>query len=340
MLLLLSLVLASYDSVLKTLSINTDIINDKYRLKSPNKRCEMKQTFQFSLEDLINNQNSNLPLTNGTLRVYIQPIKRLLSKNKAIDIQITVTARVSAKGIKSGVVIAHTEKIAATPNMTAQWKEWNITNAMLDCWQNKTNNTLLEVTINFKRLKCIRGQKKIPLIVVDLATFPLNQTTRRERHWPLQPMVVLFLDDETERKKLRGDISVQHNSPVFSTEETQSVSKRSTTASCKLVNFTVNFAEIRLHNIVYPTTYNAKQCKGDCSHSYMDKNDATNHARILASYDYHYKTYNWQLKVIPRVPSCVAGGYSPLSVIEIARDKTISVKYYPEMIATRCECRA
>ena len=301
----------------------------------------MKQTFQFSLEDLTNNQNSNLPLTNATLRAYIQPIKRLLSKDKAIDIQITITARVSTKGIKSGVVIAHTEKIAVTPNMTAQWKEWNITNAMLDCWQNKTNNTLLELTIHFKRLKCIRGQKKIPIIVVDLATFPLNQTTRRERHWPLQPMVILFLDDEMERKRLRkGNISVQDNSPVFSTEETQTVSKRSVTASCKLVNFTVSFADIRLHNIVYPTIYNARQCEGDCSHTYMDKNDATNHARILASYDYHHKINNWQLKVIPRVPCCVAGAYSPLAVIEIGKDKSISVKYYPDMIATRCECRA
>ena len=120
----------------------------------------MKQTFQFSLEDLTNNQNSNLPLTNATLRAYIQPIKRLLSKDKAIDIQITITARVSTKGIKSGVVIAHTEKIAVTPNMTAQWKEWNITNAMLDCWQNKTNNTLLELTIHLKLLKCICGQRR------------------------------------------------------------------------------------------------------------------------------------------------------------------------------------
>ena len=80
--------------------------------------------------------------------------------SKAIDIQITITAGVSTKGTKSGVVVAHTEKIAVTPNMTAQWKEWNITNAMLDCWQNKTNNTLLELTMHFKLLKSIRGQRR------------------------------------------------------------------------------------------------------------------------------------------------------------------------------------
>lgn len=308
----------------------------------------MHQSFVYSLSALIEDHDNTLPLTAAMFRVYLQGIPRLLPKtDKQIDLQVEITARRTntARNCTDFVVVA-TEVVTVTPDFQDSWREWNISN-LLSCWNKTEHYNLLELTAKFTRLNCIQGSKKIPIKIVDPATIPIDQTTRRERHWPLQPFLLLFLDDEEHRQEIMASMTPEtpRDSPVISTEDesTGSVSKRSTgepNPTCVLRNFTANFAVLEMHHIIAPYQYTANQCSGDCSKSSIRYNMATNHAKILASAQFKHAYQGVDFSTEPEVPTCVSTRLAPIGLILYTWDGNFKEITYPNMIVLECGCRA
>lgn len=257
----------------------------------------------------------------------------------------------------SGATLALKEEMTIYAGEEDQWMEWNITDGVTECWENKMEDgDTLEVMVQF-RLKdeaCIPGHKKVPLRIVDPAIIPASNKIRRQRHWDLQPVVILFLDDSDERQKLKSSLTEdkkENNNMVDLTigsggggDEEGARSKRSTTEknACQVHNLTVYFAELQLSKIAAPDQYQAGQCDGDCSIAVQHHNTFTNHAKILASLYHSYtqlKNKEDFKRPVPLAPCCVASEYKPLTVVEWMANKNISFKTYPRMIVKKCECR-
>ena len=320
------------------------MITEAYRPNPPNYRCTMQQSLVYSLSALIEEHDNVLPLSTATFRVYLQGITRLMPKNnEEVSIQVEITAQRTniARNSTDSVVVA-TEVITVTPDFEDGWREWNITDNLLLCWNKTEHFNLLELTAKFSRLNCTRGNKKIPIRIVDPATIPLDQTTRRQRHWPLQPFVLLFLDDEEQRQEIMASMAsdTPEDSPVIAIDD-ERVSKRALPSpTCVLKNFTVNFADLEMHHIIAPFQYMAKQCSGDCSKSSIRYNAATNHAKILASAHFKYTYENANFHSTPEVPCCVSTRLMPIGLILLTYDSNIMEITYPNMIASECGCRA
>ena len=283
------------------------------------------------------------------MRTYVQPINRFLPKNnKSIDVEVSIyTRRTSSinKTLCSGSYMALDKQIITVDStFESQWIEWNVTEGLVDCWGNSSSSEMdiFEVTFVFQLVEdCVAGYKKLPIVIVDPATIPLEQTVRRDRHWPLQPMMILFLDSEEVRREIKDSIKeAKPNYPIFSTTDETRSKRSSSNSLCELKNMTVKFADLNLHHILLPLQYNAYQCEGMCSNAYINKSPSSNHAKVLAAMHYYNSNGLIYAKPPPRNPSCVAIQHLPLTVVEITPEKSIVTRHYPNMVATSCECRA
>ena len=290
------------------------------------------------------------------MRTYLQPIKQNLERRNTSEVKVEVSIYTkiinSDNGSCSGAVLALREEMTIDAEEEDQWAEWNITDGVADCWENKMEDgDTLEVMIQFK-LKdegCIPGHKKVPLRIVDPAIIPTGNKIRRQRYWDLQPVVILFLDDSDERQKLKSSLTEDEEDKknlvdlMIGNGNDQARAKRSSDDSlCKVHNLTVNFAQIQLKHIAAPIHYLAGQCSGDCSIAVQHKSTFTNHAKILASLYYSYNQMtnkNEYTGTVPVAPCCVASEYEPLNVLEW-NGHAIIARPYPRMVVKKCECRA
>lgn len=327
-----------------TFSPPTDVLNDQYHAKSLNIRCQLEQSFVFNLTSLIKSNSRHLPLAQAKLRTYMQPFERFRPKDNhtSIDVEVSIYTKIMSSINHthcSGSVLALRKNMTVNRNTTDGWIEWNITNGILDCWVDKMTRDTLEVTVNFRLHKCVKGNKKVPIMVVDPATIPINQKTRRDRHWPLQPLVIFVLDDKVEREQIKA-ASAKHkpDEPVIQT--TIGNRNKRSFEECRLHNMTVRFYDVHLTDIIMPLEYNAYQCNGGCNPFSIKFNDASNHARIISTMYFYHSEKKKSFRHIPRTPSCVAVEHKALAVVQRMGDGTIATVIYPQMIASRCECRA
>ncbi|XP_011402652.1 PREDICTED: bone morphogenetic protein 6-like [Amphimedon queenslandica] len=341
--------------------MDQDVINNVHHKKTPNRNCKLEQSFLFNITQLTSYNDTYLPLSEAFLRTYLQPIKQNLQRRNANEVKVEVSIYTkivnSDNGSScSGAALALREEMTIYADEEDQWTEWNITDGVKECWENKMEDgDTLEAIVQF-RLKdesCKPGHKKVPLRIVDPAIIPTTNKIRRQRHWDLQPVMILYLDDSNEREKLKSSLGEDNdinNNIVDLTigsgggdNEDQGRGKRSSNDenACKIHNLTVYFQQIQLNHIAIPQSYEAGQCSGDCSIAVQHHNTFTNHGKILASmyYSYNKDRDNYQ-GTIPVAPCCVASEYNPLTVLEWATQTTIIMKPYPRMIVKKCECRA
>ena len=119
------------------------------------------------------------------------------------------------------------------------------------------------------------------------------------------------------------------------------ISKRAFVSPCRLSSVRINFADINMHHVLAPTSYNAKQCLGDCSKRKISDNVVNNHARLLAAAaHYWYSTNQQNISQVPAVPRCVSLSYAYLGLMTINRQGEVKLANYPNMEATSCGCRA
>lgn len=321
----------------------------------------MEQKFRFKLNELSPNlDHSDTTLSKALLRVYLQPIGRLMPTNgESVDIQVNISARAVMNDSNcSGSTFVSSHTIHVSSDMEDHWEEWNITDGFKNCWNSTNRNvSYIEFSVNFQKMQCIPGKKKIPIEIVDPAVIPVEDEERRKRHWPLQPFVLVFLDNEEERRKLISQstesvgiappLALDENILESDNGDFASRKKRADIPLCNLTTYHINFANLGMHNILLPAQYNARMCSGDCSRRSLNdlpEHKLTNHVRLIAFsrswYDNLHPNDKAKVKTIPEKPKCVPLAFQSLKVTTVVDDSTLSMVTYGEMSATRCGCRA
>ena len=339
--------------LIKTLLFNNSllslaVVNDEYHPRVANRRCNMVQKFNFSLEEL-SLSFDDITLSKSVLRAYLQPIERLLSTHEKVDIEVNISARaLSNDSDCGGVNFVSSQIISVSKDTNDDWAEWDITNGIKSCWDSIENITHIELIINFHRVNCMPGKKKIPLEIADPAIVPLDEIVRRSRYWPLQPFVLIYIDDEEERNLVRSSLQTAEPDEFvideFDNTENAIVQKRDTMPPCRLKPLSIYFADIGMYHILVPNDYNANQCSasGDCSKRSIGNNEVNNHSILLATARKWYvdSKANTTTGAVPEDPRCVSVTHGVLLLFVLNRDLTVVGRYYPNMIATRCGCRA
>ena len=346
---------------------STDVVQEKYRPKPNNGKCTLTQSFHFPMKTLIKEYSSRtgtneedngvMPLTRATLRTYIQAIPRHLPEpgdNFTVNIEVltAVVDQVNSSTIPN--VTAAKENITVSHDMEEhRWMEISMTEGIRSLNVSKTHEEcFLRVKVVFKLDVCTNKYKKVPLMVVDPATIPVEESERREKHLTVQPMVILYLDEPEVKEQMRLQTKGDHVDEFLLGEDSgEHPSKReagpteNTTASespCHLENLTISFHAAKLYHVIVPVSYNARQCVGQCTLSTLQdgKDYINNHAQLLASAASVYASDPQLFEKEPKLPCCVPLTYGEewLMLYDYTLG-TISAQSYPNMVATSCGCR-
>ena len=319
-----------------------DTVNDVFRTKPRADRCSRSQRFLFSLSSFVSAYSGkNFAISSSILRFYLQ-IKSDLRPTHGNSVAVNATVSATLVGNSSftcnRTVVLHERTLNVSNSTQNHYEEWNITKVLCDCWNISHGDDLLEVQINFTLPECNNSSSgRVPVQVVDPAVVPLSQKNRRAKYSQVQPMLVMYVDEDTADKS-----SMVEESPSRSRRSTPSRVTRfsSTIPSCQLANFTINFADLGLHQVLIPYSYNAHHCVGSCNPHVIDKvKNSTNHARLFASAAAKYVREPLKFKSPPKQPCCVPVEYDHIHLIEVHPDKSFSYKKYLDMSVTKCGCR-
>ncbi|XP_068225275.1 bone morphogenetic protein 2-like [Palaemon carinicauda] len=119
-----------------------------------------------------------------------------------------------------------------------------------------------------------------------------------------------------------------------STEEETTVSSAvEIPAGCERRDMLVDFATIGWSSwIVYPTSYNAYQCLGQCSFPLGQDLNPTNHAIVQSIIN-----NSGDFPLVQR-PCCVPSTYGNLSLLYYNAEENVVLRQYDKMVATECGC--
>ena len=271
------------------------------------------------------------------LRFYLQ-IKSDLRPTNGSSVAVNATVSATLVGNSSftcnETVVLHERTLNVSNSTQNHYEEWNITKVLCDCWNISRGDDLLEVQITFTLPECNNSSSlRVPVQVVDPAVVPLTQTNRRAKYSQVQPMLVVYVEHETSKS---SSMVEEPSKPARSRRSTVTTSA----STCRLANFTINFADLGLHQVLIPFSYNARHCVGSCDSHVIDQSgNSTNHARLFASATARYAREPKMFKSPPKQPCCVPVEYDHIHLIEIHPDKSFSYKKYLNMSVTKCGCR-
>lgn len=312
-----------------------------YRPKPDGAKCLTVNQYLFSWNSLVDSyQLQPLPLQKATLRAYLDIIPRFL-KNGPVDMDVTIKAKLFGVENSSTGAVATTQRIAVDLSSNS-WQEFDITGSLQHLWPPVSADHEIEVTLEL-RVDC-KQNKKVPGSFVNPATIPLSKQKRRDRHLPLQPLLLVFLSDEEVKKVVKDELRRSEGQESGGENSTAVPRAKRATADkpCSVEDFPVTFHSLQLTNVLYPVTYNARRCLGSCSHSTLTDNDslATNHAKLMAS----AKIVS-QLKPDvgftspPSDPCCVPTKYLPYALLIQPPEGGAEYVVYPSMVVDECGCR-
>lgn len=345
------------------------MVQNNYRQKPNNGKCTLTQKFLFPMNTLINEyssrsdtsytNNSILPVTMATLRSYIQTVPRHLPEpGKLVVVNVKVLTAIIDQTNDSAIVndsampatLAAEESIIVSSDMEDHdWLEINITEGLRNLSVSRSHEQCsLMVKLIFTLDACEEGYKKIPVMIVDPATIPVEEEERREKHLTVQPMAILYLQEPEVKEQMKqqqphhkggqlNELLIDQDSSKRQTREVNN----STFTSCHLEDIDINFYESGMYHILIPSAYNARQCVGQCTSSKLHDIDATNHARILANSASAHKKDPTNFVTEPKLPCCVPLTYDTALWLILLDHVygTISTQAFPQMIATSCGCR-
>ena len=253
------------------------------------------------------------------MRAYLKVIPRLLNRNAPTKVNISVYMR--REGSSTSV---HAGEMAIQVTASsAGWLELNITEGVRSLWPLHANDTNVEISVIFKS-DC---HKKSPVIFEDPSTISLSQTKRRKRLNLLQPIFIVHLSDEMVKQIIRNESTLSgedyqnYNDDVSHIEGESTTGdrrrKRSLPSACNVTNFQLTFSDLHLNFVLAPHSYNARQCKGSCSHHTLNRNEglANNHAKLLASASLLAQSKPDMFPVQPEPPCCVPTKYESMTLI-------------------------
>lgn len=338
--------LVSHAHPSSTTNIPTDVRDSQFRepVRSAS-RCSAKHRFIFDWNSLgVEEKHNLLPLQNATVRTFLQVIPRLLPGNKRIPVSVYAVARTTGEELPTEWALVDTLSVSRN---SSGWLELNFTQTIATLWPPRPGTTV-EVNIDL-RVDC-STIRKVPGSLVDPATLPLENPRRRERHLPLQPMLLVFMTDEAVRRRVSQDqdqaVPVAEEQLVGSRNATAGTTerrRRSTPVACHREAFRVEFKKLQMDNIITPTMYDAGKCVGACDHSALRYNVylGTNHAKLMASAHAVVQAYNVRFIQDTKNPCCVPISFSPLGILQYSNNGRGPFVYrlYPTMIANKCGCR-
>lgn len=322
------------------LTSHAGILQGTYREKPEStERCMNVNRFVFSwhLED---RSTTFMQVKKAILRAYLQVIPRLVPSGETIPMDISIIADLHTHNSNESI-LAGEQQVDVTQDSNG-WIELNVTEALQALWPPRTNESELVFTITLQ-VNC-DSRRKVPALLVDPAEIPLQKAKRRARYLNLQPMLLVYLDDEVVKQVVSTeDLQLAEEEADIAEQECDSngMAKRSTDGSCDIEDFEVNFHNVRLYHILFPYSYNAKKCSGSCSHTFLKRNRnlGNNHANILAS---AYLISQVDSKTVfthqPKEPCCVPTRYSALSLL-VPTENGIDYVLYPAMKVEQCGCR-
>lgn len=278
--------------------------------------------------------------------------------NETVTVDATVTLSVTGN-FSNSTIIGHTTRFNIDSSSKDQWVEWNITNALLqNCWMLKEGFEHMQLQVKFAMPFCTSSKQLVPVSIVDPGTIALN-SKRRNKFSVFQPMIVVYMfgdEDGTANIKDSSNLPVQVSNTAAQVNSTQappsdsssSRQKRQTvtrtvgsdTGNCRVANYTINFADLGLHNILAPFAYNARHCVGLCTPHRIERTlDKTNHARLFSTAYALYVHQPSKFSSAPMNPCCVPVEYTFIHLLELRKDGALSYMKYPDMMVNRCGCR-
>lgn len=298
--------------------------------------------FFFRWKTLSESQYSRtLPVGKATLRAYTKVIRRLLNQNGPTPVTAEVFINSGMLNSTSLGIHAGSLQLSVT-EQSASWMEIDVTEGVRSLWPPQHDQTHVKITVLFRSNKC-----KVPVIFEDPTTIPLQQTRRRKRLYALQPLFLVFLSDEKVKETIRNetiasgeDAGVNDDVGAAATSSSER-RKRGTTEPCGIEDFKVVFKDLKIDYVYSPYGYNAKQCRGSCSHHTLGSHGhlANNHAKIMASAELVARTKPDTFLHDPKGPCCVPTKYSALTLVIPQADGSIQFVMYSHMIVDECRCR-
>ena len=275
----------------------------------------------------------------------MQVITRLLADGEAATLDVAVFMNAFANSSTTttatlqNATLTDQQTIHVLSNLSA-WQEINITEGVQSIWPPSADTPLVEIILRLQ-VNCDE-RRKVPVNFINPAEISLEQINRRNKHVRnLEPLMLVFLDNKEVKEKLRKE---EEQAEIVGQEKdiTQLEGGRAKRAldGCKLENFTINFAELRLDNILSPHSANIRMCTGSCSHTFikLNSNTATNHAKMMAS-TYALHKLNPAEFEGSREPCCVPTMYDPLFLLMQHHDQSIELNLYPDFLVKKCGCR-
>lgn len=345
---------------------SADINEEMFREKPASEgRCKSVSRYLFNWDSVTKSgvPPERIPLKEGRLRPYLQVINRHVEGGRIVPVQLSVELNTFVGGNTTAAPSRSSSAQLQSINVSSVsngWLELNITSAVSQIWPPTENQTLVEVRL-IAEVDC-ETNRKIPMNFVNPAEISLERATRREKHLDFQPLLLVFSDDSYVKEQIaKGQEEIEMGDETFEVRGAEDIEKRrrrrrqvSSPESdpCRIENFTVNFEDLGLHNIITPLSANIKRCAGNCSHPALkdasDPNLATNHAKIMASAQILYILQKFQdgspmYAIEPKEPCCSPVEYSPKYLLRQQHtegsDFAIELKLFPNFVVERCGCR-
>lgn len=272
------------------------------------------------------------------MRAHTKVIRRLLNQNGPTPVSADVYMKHQGHNGTSLGVHAGELQLSVT---AASWVEIDISEGVRSLYPPRSGETHVQINVIFRTNKC-----KVPVIFEDPTSISLHQTARRQRLSAMQPLFLVYLSDEKIKEVIRNDAitsgeDYEFNNSMPDLEDSVERRKRDVEGACGIEDFKVVFSDLHINYVYAPYSYNAKQCKGSCSHSTLGSKSAlaNNHAKIMAGAAAVAEREPHKFLREPNGPCCVPTKYSALTLVIPKPDGSITYSLYSHMVVTECRCR-
>lgn len=218
------------------------------------------------------------------------------------------------------------------------WEELDLTEQFKSLWPIPYGGNQVYVTITLKS-QCEKN--KLPIKLYDLKS--ITKLKSRRKLYANQPVLCLYLNDDTIEKLVRNGGKHVHSNPsdeILSVPvDKRNVKRDASNSGCRKVDHTVSFKDLKISYIILPIEYNAGKCIGSCDNAYMNnlnKNETfrvNNYAKLLAAQAHVTETSDASV-------CCTPSEYDPLMLLIATTDgASIKQKLYHDMRVRDCYCR-
>ena len=284
--------------------------------------------FIFSLPD-----DTAKASRSGVMQALLRPYLQTVFPGPQ-DASAAVNVTVYAK-LQEGETFVVAQTTLVVEHNSSGWIELDVTEGLKLLWSAHLRQVEFTVT-----LAVVNGT------TATIALADSVSLVEGAAYAPFQPLLVVYLSDYYLRQKLIESNAAESNAPITDTR-----SKRSSDSypeACRIHNYTLQFPDIGLSNILVPYSYNARKCVGLCSSPYFKGvDDVNNYAVMINSAKAAYNALNPGVAAAlanefvppPTAPCCVPTRYAALNTLTQNLDGSVKMETLSDMQVVACGCR-